>query len=116
MKIPHVLNEGKTVYHMALHGLLGLFGETAQGSTKLKKCALFEHQCIQHKSTNYWVHYFHVYNLRRDHHLTWSSEPGAKVKLLAVQREYFHFSVSNGPALGIKPATSNSAAVKPSTD
>ena len=44
--IPHVLNEGKTVYHMALHGLLGLFGETAQGSTKLKKCALFEHQCI----------------------------------------------------------------------
>ena len=37
MKIPHVLNEGKTAYHMPLHGLLGLFGETAQGSTKLKK-------------------------------------------------------------------------------
>ena len=46
MAIPHVLNEGKTVYHMPLHSLLGLFGETAQGSTKLKKCALFEHQCI----------------------------------------------------------------------
>ena len=46
MAIPHVLNEGKTAYHMPLHGLLGLFGEAAQGSTKLKKCALFEHQCI----------------------------------------------------------------------
>ena len=29
MTIPHVLNEGKTVYHMPLHSLLGLFGETA---------------------------------------------------------------------------------------
>ena len=37
MTIPHVLNEGKTVYHMPLHSLLGLFGETAQGSTQLKK-------------------------------------------------------------------------------
>ena len=92
MAIPHVLNEGKTAYHMALHGLLGLFGETAQGSTKLKKCALFEHQCIQHESTNRG-HCFHVYNLRRDNHLTWTSEPGAKVKPLAVQREYLHLSV-----------------------
>ena len=46
MTIPHALNEGKTAYHMPLHGLLGLFRETAQGSTQLKKCALFEHQCI----------------------------------------------------------------------
>ena len=29
MTIPHVLNEGKTAYHMPLQGLLGLFGEAA---------------------------------------------------------------------------------------
>ena len=43
MTIPHMLNEGKTAYHMPLHGLLGLFGEPASSMrvNKAKKNALY---------------------------------------------------------------------------
>ena len=84
-----------------------------------KKCILFERQCIDHRSTN-WGHCFHADNLRWDHHLTWSSEPhegqaACSAKGVPSFLSYFK-TLSNGPALGIKPATSSSAAVKPSTD
>ena len=39
----------------------------------LKKCTLFERQCIQHEQSNNWGHYCYVSYWRRDRHFKWSS-------------------------------------------
>ena len=83
-----------------------------------KKRALFESQCIFHKSAN-WAHYFYVSYWRWERHFTWSSEPREgqadySVKEVPSFLSYFK-TLSKGPAPGIKPATSRSA-VKRSTD
>ena len=80
---------------------------------------LFECQCIQHEIAN-WGHYIFTSPNGNGTAILRGHPSHAKVSPLAVQREYFHFSVvfktlSIGPAPGIEPATSRSA-VKRSTD
>ena len=63
--------------------------------------------------------FFYVAYWRRDRHFTWSSEPHEGLAAWSAEGvpsflSYFK-TLSTGPALGIKPATSRSA-VKRSTD
>ena len=68
---------------------------------------------ITMKYSPWWPSVFYVSNWRRDRHFTWSSEPREGLAVCTAKGvtsllSYFK-TLSNGPALGIEPATSRSA-------